>query len=263
MTYFKVLLLNICMRPYKYIEGRIILRRQRAEFRSDWKKYSEAYEKSSKRLALEWKDRFPIVHEKTSYTPFDRHYTYHPAWAARVLNKTQPAEHVDISSLLLFSVLVSAFVPTRFYDYRPAKLDLEGFESDHADLTKLPFADKSIKSLSCMHVVEHVGLGRYGDPIDVDGDMKALKELQRVVAAGGDLLVVVPVGKPRIMYNAHRIYGYEDVINALDELDLVEFALIPDKEEDGGLLYGASKELVNSQEYGCGCYWFKRNLPRL
>ena len=52
-----------------------------------------------------------------------------------------------------------------------------------------------------MHVIEHIGLGRYGDEMDPDGDLKAIDELKRVLSRKGDLLFVVPVGKPKIMYN--------------------------------------------------------------
>jgi len=47
-----------------------------------------------------------------------------------------------------------------------------------------------------MNVVEHVGLGRYGEPLDPEGDIKAMRELRRVLAPGGSLLFVVPVGRP-------------------------------------------------------------------
>jgi hypothetical protein len=45
-----------------------------------------------------------------------------------------------------------------------------------------------------MHVVEHVGLGRYGDPIDANGDAQAIKELKCVLWPGGVLYFVVPTG---------------------------------------------------------------------
>jgi hypothetical protein len=63
-----------------------------------------------------------------------------------------------------------------------------------------------------MHVVEHVGLGSYGDSLDPNGDLKAMSELKRVLSINGNLLFVVPVGKPRVMFNAHRIYSYEQII---------------------------------------------------
>ncbi|MGA2030503.1 MAG: DUF268 domain-containing protein, partial [Verrucomicrobiota bacterium] len=77
--------------------------------------------------------------------------------------------------------MVSAFVPVKFYDYRPADLHLDNLACEHADLQALPFADCGIQSISCMHVVEHVGLGRYGDPLDPNGDLKAMNELERVL----------------------------------------------------------------------------------
>jgi SAM-dependent methyltransferase len=210
------------------------------------------------RLSLQWRDRYPCLDERTAVTGFDRHYLYHPAWAARVLADIRPNRHLDISSSLQFCSLVSAFVPVSFFDFRPAEIFLSNLESGQADICALPFADGSIQSLSCMHVVEHVGLGRYGDPLDPDGDLKAMAELKRVLAPGGNLLFVVPVGKPRIQYNAHRIYSYDQVREAFADFDLKEFSLIPDGREDGGLIRNATPEMADRQSYGCGCFWFRR-----
>jgi SAM-dependent methyltransferase len=210
------------------------------------------------RFDVSWEERFPCLGDKTPATDFDRHYVYHTAWAARVLARTRPESHVDISSYLYFATLVSAFVPVRFYDYRPADVRLSGLTSEAADLLALPFGDASVASLSCMHVVEHVGLGRYGDPLDPVGDLKAVAELVRVLAPGGTLLFVVPVGRPRVMFNAHRVYSYEQVEGYFGGLALKEFALVPDDPKDGGLIYGATREMADAQSYGCGCFWFER-----
>jgi len=129
-------------------------------------------------------------------------------------------------------------------------------KSGSADLTALPFTTNSVQSLSCMHVVEHIGLGRYGDPLDPEGDLRSIAELKRVVAKGGQLLFVVPVGKPRIMFNAHRIYGFEQIIEYFDGMTLREFALIPDDPDEGALIRNATREMANRQEYGCGCFAF-------
>ena len=109
-----------------------------------------------------------------------------------------------------------------------------------------------------MHVIEHIGLGRYGDPLDPNGDLKAIAQLIRVLSIGGSLLFVVPIGKPKIMFNAHRIYSYKQVLEYFSDLKLEEFALIPDNQKDVGLLYNPSEEIVDSQNYGCGCFWFKK-----
>lgn len=209
-------------------------------------------------LSVKWGDRYPCLHDKTEKTGFDRHYVFHTAWAARVLAEVKPKKHVDVSSSLYFCSIVSAFVPVDFYDYRPAELCLSELHSQAGDLLELPFADSSLNSLSCMHVVEHIGLGRYGDTLDPNGDLKAIAELKRVISEGGTLLFVVPVGKPRVMFNAHRIYSYEQIIGYFDGLSLVEFALIPDNEIDGGLVRNADPKMVEAQEYACGCFRFTK-----
>jgi hypothetical protein len=230
------------------------------KFIVDYCTFSRLKGKERSYFSLKWSDRYPCLDDKTKSTGFDRHYVFHPAWAARILVETKPEFHVDISSTLYFCGLLSAFIPVRFYDYRPAELNLSGLSSEAADLLGLPFADQSLTSLSCMHVVEHVGLGRYGDPFDPDGDLKAIAELKRVLAVGGDLLFVVPVGSPRIMFNAHRIYAYQQILEYFAGLILKEFALIPDDPTAGGLIRNATKEMADAQMYGCGCFWFKREV---
>jgi hypothetical protein len=212
---------------------------------------------SAPRLQVSLDDINPQLSDRASVTPIDRHYTYHPAWAARVLAKTRPDKHVDISSILNFAAMVSAFVPVEFYDFRPAPLKLDGLQTGAADLTQLQFPTDSIVSLSCMHVIEHIGLGRYGDPLDPDGDLKAVRELVRVVAPGGNLLVATPVGRPRVVFNAHRVYDHEAFAGYFAPLELVEFALIEEHGE-GGLTASPPPERVRAESYACGCFWFRK-----
>jgi SAM-dependent methyltransferase len=140
-----------------------------------------------------------------------------------------------------------------FYDYRPAALHLSNLKSQHADLTALPFSSSSLTSVSCMHTIEHVGLGRYGDPIDPEGDLKAINELKRVCAVNGSLLIVVPVGIKKIQFNAHRIYDPFDIIEYMSGFELKDFSLIDDH---GTFTEKADLKVAATQKYGCGCYWF-------
>lgn len=230
---------------------------------ADWLGYRRDFTRfvalatAAKQTVPQWSDRFPCLGEKTSATGFDRHYVYHTAWAARLLARNRPQRHIDFSSSLYFVAVVSAFLPVDHYDYRRPDLHLDSLSTGFADLTALPFADNSCPSVSCMHVVEHIGLGRYGDALDPEGDTKAMRELARVVAPNGHLLFAVPVGRPRICFNAHRIYGYEQILAAFSALQLVEFRLIPDRPQDGGLIE-ATPRTVAAQEYGCGCYYFRK-----
>ena len=201
---------------------------------------------------------YACLFDNTGTTPIEPHYTYHPAWAARVVAQINPAKHIDISSTTHFGTIVSAFVPVEFYDYRPANIHLSNYTSGKADLTNLHFETSSIESLSCMHTVEHIGLGRYGDPIDVNADIKAMKELERVVAIKGNLLFVIPIGNPRIEFNAHRVYAYNKIIERFSGLVLKEFSLIPDDFENTGYITNPPIELINKQHWGCGCFWFTK-----
>jgi SAM-dependent methyltransferase len=199
-----------------------------------------------------------MLDDSTADLEIDAHYLYHPAWAARILAQIRPAKHVDVSSIINWATTVSAFVPIDYYEFRPPALaTLTGFRSETCDLKHLPFGNQSVASLSCMHTVEHVGLGRYGDDLDPDGDLIAMAELQRVLAPGGNLLFVVPVGAARIKFNAHRIYSYEMLRSAFSGLQIIEFMLIPDS--GTALLVGDEAiAAVPAQQYGCGCFWFTR-----
>ncbi len=208
------------------------------------------------RFSSDFLDFYPKLLDKTVNTGFDRHYVYHTSWAARKLKEIAPEKHIDVSSSLYFAGIVSAFMPVEFYDYRPPALALDGLEVRRADLMSLPFPDGSVRSLSCMHTVEHIGLGRYGDEIDPDGDLKAIEELKRVLAPGGSLLFAVPVGRPKIMFNAHRIYSYDQIAGYFSGLDLKEFCLIPESSAGGGLVVDNARAMADREEYGCGCFWF-------
>lgn len=228
-------------------------------FLSEFRELKEQQAAAEIRFQLEEEDLYPCLDDKTSYTPFDRHYIYHPAWAARVLKKINPAKHIDISSTLHFCSVVSAFIPVDFYDYRPANLQLDNFQSLSADLINLPFQTNSLESVSCMHTVEHIGLGRYGDPIDYDGDVKAINELKRVVKPGGHLLFVVPLGNStKICFNAHRIYSKGLVLSLFQDLELRQFCLIPENGENGGIIEEPSASDLEKENYGCGCFWFQK-----
>jgi len=223
---------------------------------SDYLKFKVA--DKNPRFPTRISDIFPQIFDKTKLTGFDRHYVYHTAWAARKVKELNPALHTDIASSLYFPGIVSAFVPIAFFDYRPASLHLSDLTTEHADLTQLHFASSSVASLSCMHTIEHIGLGRYGDPIDPDGDVKACSELARVLALGGQLIFVTPVGKKAtIQFNAHRIYTYEQVLKLFPTLRLKEFSYVPET-GTAGVQENAKPEDLASETYACGLFVFTK-----
>jgi len=247
-----------CVRMFPRLLRRLV---RLSEFRRDFLSFQQLSSAKGRELSVTWKDRYPCLTDSGGHG-FEPHYTYHPAWAARCLRRINPQLHIDISSTLHFATLISAFLPVHWYDYRPARIQLDGLRVAQADLTALPFEDKSVASLSCMHVVEHVGLGRYGDPLDPEGDVKAAEELGRVIAPSGSLLMVVPVGRPRVCFNAHRIYSFQQVMGLFRDLSLIECALVPDDYESTGLVPNPTESYVDDQEWGCGCFWFTNPTNR-
>lgn len=211
---------------------------------------------SDRRFSCTWKDRFPCLFDRTQTTEFEPHYIYHIAWAIREINKINPQQHIDFSSSLYFIVTLSASIPTIFYDYRPADIHISNLYCKKAELCNIPLPNNSVESLSCLHVLEHVGLERYGDPFAPQGDIQAINELKRILKQDGHLLVAVPMGEiPRIQYNAHRIYSYSLFLSYFRELKLEKFSFINDKKE---FIEFATEEDTVGQAWGCGCFLFRK-----
>lgn len=197
----------------------------------------------------------PRLDEDTETLIWDQHYIYHTGWAARILADTKPSKHVDIASLNFWAVAVSAFIPMEFYELRPMPCKgLSNFVCKEADLTKLPFDDNSVESLSSLHTLEHIGLGRYGDTVDIAGDKKAAAELVRVLAPGGQLLMAVPCGVPRLIYNTGRVYSYQMVVDMFYPLKVKNFSLWTDYPQE--FINDADPALVAKCQGGCGCWRF-------
>ncbi len=109
-----------------------------------------------------------------------------------------------------------------------------------------------------MHVLDYIGLGRYGDKLDPMDDQKAMRELSCVLAPGAALLLAVSVGKARTVFNAHHIYAYKEIVAALPDLIVESFALITDSKHGSKLTFYADPALVAEQKYACGCRVLKR-----
>jgi SAM-dependent methyltransferase len=197
----------------------------------------------------------PQLHDRTASTPFSADYFYMGAWATRRLIARNPARHVDIGGANFFISTLTASIPVIFLDYRPLHASLSGFHGVVGDILALPFADDSIQSLSCLHVAEHIGLGRYGDKLDPNGTQKAIRELSRITAPGGDLLFALPVGVERLCFNAHRIHAPATISNLFQGFDLIEFSGVHD---DGTFVERANLHDFDADEYGCGLYWFRK-----
>jgi SAM-dependent methyltransferase len=221
-------------------------------FWRDWRRYRAAAPPAARPAA---RDFYPCLTDWTASTPFDPHYFYQGAWLARHLAEDRPALHVDVGSSVIMLSVLSAQVPTVFVDYRPLRAFLPGLLCVGGSILALPFADRSVASLSCLHVLEHIGLGRYGDPIDPAGAERAAAELARVLAPGGRLYFSTPIGREQICFNAHRVFAPQSVLRMFGALEANGFALV----DDAGRFHpGARAKDAAALEYGCGMYVFTR-----
>lgn len=219
------------------------------DYFSDFKKYNklEANTKSSAKIS----DIFPRIYDKTSTTKLDPVYYIQGAWCVRKIfdNKTQ--SHVDVGSQAQMVGIISQFVPTTMVDIRPLTVTLPELKFLKGDINNLPFENNSVSSLSSICVIEHIGLGRYGDKLDQFGTEKSVNELKRVLAFGGKLYITVPIDREnKVYFNAHRAFTRDYILELFKPLNLIEEKYI----------YGNSIEdkYDPSKGFGTGLYYFSK-----
>lgn len=207
--------------------------------------------------AVPWLDLFPMLGEEGEAAGSARgHYFHQDLWAAHKVKDAAVARHVDVGSRVDgFIAHCSLFTDIDYVDLRPLGSEIPRVRFVQGSVLELPYADASVTSLSSLHVIEHIGLGRYGDPIDPRGSERALRELRRVLAPTGDLYIGCPIGRERICFNAHRVLGPTRVLETLPDLDLVSFSAVDDQ---GSFLESAEPEEFAMADYACGLYHLRR-----
>jgi hypothetical protein len=174
--------------------------------------------------------------------------------AARIFDRA-PIRHIDVGSRVDgFVAHVAVFRDIEVLDIRPLKSSLSRLKFIQADMMgELPQSlIGSCESLSCLHALEHFGLGRYGDPVRWDGHILGLKNLQDILIPGGKLYLSVPIGPQRIEFNAHRVFSIGYLLNLFDRSFIVDdFSFV----DDAGDLR-ESVQLDNKMiEENCGCIY--------
>jgi hypothetical protein len=168
----------------------------------------------------EW---YPCLFDNTTHTPLEPTYFFQDSWAAQKIFQLKPVHHYDVGSSVKTMGIISQYLPVTMVDIRPIDLHLDNLSFKKGSILDLPFEDSSIQSLSSLCVVEHIGLGRYGDPIDPFGSEKAISELKRVLKPGGVLLFSVPVDcKNKVYFNAHRAFTRDFILSLFEGYELLE-----------------------------------------
>lgn len=214
-----------------------------------WSSYREYKRISPPSIQASLDYLYPCLGDDTAETQIEPIYFYQDAWAFEKIFQQQPKSHVDVGSHHKFVALLSKVMPVTMVDLRPLSLPLDSLIFQEGSILNLPFDDASLFSLSSLCVVEHIGLGRYGDPLDPYGTEKAILELKRVLAKGGYLYLSVPINDTnRIHFNAHRSFS-EDYLFKLFEPLVVERK---------SYIFGNKFLEEPSSGFGIGCYQLKR-----
>ncbi len=176
------------------------------------------YMRDLRRFRMEYSDDLrllPCLHdlyEESGETKNE--YFWQDLYIAQMIFAANPERHVDVGSRVDgFIAHVASFRQIEVFDVRPIQASIPGVTFRQADLMgTVKVIDNYCDSLSCLHALEHFGLGRYGDAIDVKGHEKALANMARLLKEKGVFYLSVPIGRPSVQFNAHRIFDAQEVI---------------------------------------------------
>ena len=140
---------------------------------------------------------------------------------------------LDIGGGNSYSTIIPALF--KFNNARILSLDVTsqnskssfGIEYINGNSINIDLSNDSVSVVSIISTLEHIGLGRWGDPIDPEGDIKTMQEIRRVLKRGGHCILTIPFGYPTVVFNLHRIYdeGRIKTISEGFEIVLEEYSM--------------------------------------
>ncbi len=190
-------------------------------------------------------------------------YFYQDIFVARKIFERNPKKHVDVGSRVDgFVAHVATFRPIEVLDIRPLKTKIKNIIFSQADLMNPnPQYNEYCDSLSCLHTIEHFGLGRYGDPLNINGYKIGFENLSNILKKDGIFYLSTPIGQQRIDFNSHRVFNIDTILNlAKDKFELIGFSYIDDMGDlhENIQLGEREKETNVGCVYGCGIFEFKK-----
>jgi len=188
------------------------------------------------------------------------HYFHQDLLIAQKIFIANPQKHVDVGSRIDgFVSHIASFREIEVFDIRDIKTKVDNIKFSRIDLMS-ELADNLINysdSISCLHTLEHFGLGRYGDIINVNGYIKGFNNLSKILKKGGKFYFSVPIGPQRIEFNAHRVFSVSYLLEFITPQYIIDsFSYVNDK---GDLFkdipLNENDILINfGCNYGCGIF---------
>ncbi len=187
------------------------------------------------------------------------HYFHQDMFVAQRINLNKPQKHVDVGSRIDgFVAHLACFREVEVFDIRKLESKVRNIIFRQMDFTANNFnLINYCDSVSCLHAIEHFGLGRYGDKIDYYGYLKGLDNIYRLLKPNGKFYFSTPIGKQRIEFDAHRVFSVGYLIQLFkDKYSIDSFSYV----DDNGDMY-PSQTLTPEQiennfncNYGCGIF---------
>ena len=192
------------------------------------------------------------------------HYFHQDLLVASFVHDAAPRRHVDVGSRIDgFVAHVASFREIEVLDVRNMRsCGHENIIFRRRDIIEEADLEIGIcDSISCLHALEHFGLGRYSEPIDPEGHLKGFKNLVRMLEVGGRLYLSVPLGRgDEVHFNAHRVFHPRSVlawpVDADGRLELERFDFV----DDQGFLH-RDIDVADAEGravFGCGIYTFRK-----
>lgn len=200
-----------------------------------------------------WGRELPILTEWDDCAGSLGAYFHQDLTIAQWIHEDSPQRHIDAGSRIDgFIGHLAVFREVEVLDIRPMTEEVPGVRFHQLDLME-PLAAEWLQctdSLSCLHTIEHFGLGRYGDPLDPQGHERGVRQLQAMVRPGGRLYLSTPIGPPRVEFNAHRIFAASTVFGWFDEGWAIDRLAVLD--DDLRMINGPSRSAANLEShFGC------------
>jgi SAM-dependent methyltransferase len=222
--------------------------------------YKELIKQKGTDTNFEIASRFPVLTDRNDEGGVMKGAYFHQdLYVARLINLDKPEKHLDIGSRTDgFVAHVASYREIELIDIRDIKSSVKNIVFRKADLMQLPsdlvdYCD----SISSLHAIEHFGLGRYGDPIDYYGYLKAINNITKILKTRGRFYFSVPIGRQRIEFNAHRVFSVDYLTSILSEnFDIHSFSYVDDN-GDFHENIELTKENAKSSfgcHYGCGIF---------
>jgi SAM-dependent methyltransferase len=211
-----------------------------------------------------------VTHRLPIFTDYDDqagsatgHYFHQDLLVASFIHNKNPLRHIDIGSRIDgFIAHVASFRSIEVMDVRDLKgTGHENISFIKADLMNKDSAQNNITdSISCLHAIEHFGLGRYGDPVDPDGHIKGFNNILRMLKPGGNLYMSFPIANHNeVHFNAHRVFHPQDIFTWVDDKNSIRLERF-DYVDDAGKLH--QKINIETDQidviFGCGIYTLKK-----